>query len=95
MEHKILYDSAGLFLTHDLLTTLDYRSVRQKFLDTHTYYHFFRLLWNPPSLVLCTLTRSILSWDVETITECVNSTDRLFIVHEAGMTRTASVGESY
>ena len=34
---KILYDSAALFLTHDSLTTLDYRSVRQKFLHTGTH----------------------------------------------------------
>ena len=29
---------------------------------------------------------SILPWDVETITESIYLTDRLFIVHEAGMT---------
>lgn len=34
--------------------------------------------------------RSILPWDVETITESVNRTGRLVIVHEAGMT--AGVG---
>jgi 2-oxoisovalerate dehydrogenase E1 component beta subunit len=34
--------------------------------------------------------RSILPWDVETITESVNRTGRLIIVHEAG--RTAGVG---
>ena len=33
---KTLYDYAGLFSTHDSLTTLDYRSVRQKFLHTRT-----------------------------------------------------------
>ena len=39
MEHKILNNSAGLFLTliHDSLTTLDYRSVRQKFLHIRTH----------------------------------------------------------
>ena len=33
---------------------------------------------------------SILPWDVETITESIYLTDRLFIVHEAGMTVSVS-----
>ena len=93
MEHKILNDSAGLFLTYDSLTTLDYRSVRQKFL--HTCTHTFRLLWNPPYSSSLHSDKVNLIRNVETITvtESVNPTDRLFI-HEAGMTRTASVGGS-
>ena len=38
--------------------------------------HTFRLHWNSSYLVLWIPPRSILSWDVETITEGVNRTDR-------------------
>ena len=79
------------------MTTLEYCSVRQKLLYTRTHIIILSagtLHWNSRYLDLCSLTRSILSWDVGNVTESVNRTDRLFIVHEAGMTRTASVGGS-